>query len=146
MSHFTEQLRKALARQGLPASRLAKIAGLTTGTIPAWLAGRNTPKPDTLARLIGPLPPEERAGLILAHLRDELPPGYESAVILEAAGGIVQEPPPATAWQLPDRDTLSPDLVAAIEHLVNEAMHPDLPEIRDLLISLSKALKAESKK
>lgn len=141
MSNFSEALRTVLNVHNLPASRLSRLAGLDPSAITHMLRGRITPRPETLSRVLGGLPPDERAHLIAARLRDEMPPGYEDLLFIAPTDEVGRLEEMAGTYALPDY--VAADLREALDYLAAEAVR--LQEVRQLILELAAALGAERK-
>lgn len=90
--HFASALQRVIqardATRGAQ-SAYAEIAGLEQATFSRYLTGRSRPNVNWLERIIHPLTDAERAEVVVAYLRDDVP---ESARDLVRITSLIDEP------------------------------------------------------
>jgi transcriptional regulator with XRE-family HTH domain len=137
MSAFSEQLRITLDAADLSQVELSELTKISQSTISRYLKGEIKPEAEVFGQLLDAVPDSLHFELIVARLSDELPKKYRDAVtILAHGGGVVRE---QAGTYMPAG--LAKDLRRALEHLAQEAVQQ--PAVRDLVVSLAKALGAE---
>lgn len=101
MSYFTQQLDFTLTELGLNRSQLAQACGMNYNTLTNFAKGVRPADPESMGIIMSGLPPEHAVQLLVARLRDEIPPGHETAVAVmpmsqlkpEAGKPISNDPP-----------------------------------------------------
>lgn len=137
MSHFSEQLQDALKAADMTQAELSDAARVSQSSINRYLSGDITPPVETFGSILDALPETVHYDLIIARLTDELPKDYRDVVTILANGGsAVKEP-----RQAPYGAKLSSKMRDALEYLAAEAVQHQ--EVRDLILSLARALGAE---
>jgi hypothetical protein len=131
VSYFSTQLLSSLERVGLTRAQLALEAGIDYHILIKVALDRRQADPKTVSALCRALPREEAAALVVARLRDELPPDCVDLVLLEPSAMVVEEPQAAYGEiKMPD------ELRAAIAKLSRAAVLTK--EWKDLLTDLAK--------
>lgn len=87
MHRFRNNLAQLLARLGLSQQSFAKQLGTDPANISRWLSGKSIPDYITVGQILEALPEEYRSDLLAAYLKDQIPPGFESLVNIEAKEG-----------------------------------------------------------
>lgn len=115
MSLFSAALDSVIRGRGWNQSTAAAHYGISIGAISNYLAGRR-PAPEQLAQICNALEDHERAALLEAHLRDELPEIYRSLVAITHTGeSPTLREEALAAWQtaaLPESTRVALDLIA----------------------------------
>lgn len=143
MSYFSETLRLLVTSRGITQQELSRSSGVEQSIVSRISKGRAPTRPQ-VAALCAAISPEsqERAALLVAHLRDEADEALKVAgldsrhVLLDTCGevGVVAED--AAAWG----DHLPVLLRTELELLAQEALRS--PEMREVISSWAAQIEA----
>lgn len=111
--HLSIALRGYLQRHQLSALEVERRAGLPNATFARIFTGRH-PRPDTMSALLGAVPQDEAATLLLAYLRDDCPDDWEDKITLDLLVSHVAEP--GAAYGTPKVATIEEALAAFTRH------------------------------
>jgi hypothetical protein len=89
--HLSIALRSFLERHQRSALDVERRADLPNATIARIFTGRH-PRPETMSALLGAVPQDEAAILLLAYLRDDCPDDWEDKITLDLLTGHLAEP------------------------------------------------------
>lgn len=80
--HLAIAVRSYLERSQRSALDVERRAGLPNATLARIFTGRH-PRPETMSALLGAVPQDEAATLLLAYLRDDCPDDWEDKIQLD---------------------------------------------------------------
>jgi len=84
MSWCSEWIRDWLRAGDRSQSDLASLGGVDPGNVSRWISGQSKPDKEAVAKLIQCVGPSEGSHLLVAWLKDTLPPGAENLVRIAA--------------------------------------------------------------
>ena len=133
MSYLANALSAALDTLQWSQTNLAERTGMMRHQINRYCRGRATIAGESLVKLLSVFPEPHNAELLAAYLRDMIPPGFESLVMVMTNDSTVR----ATSPDLPEG--LDADLRATICRLaLASGRHT---EVRDMLVQFDKIMR-----
>jgi transcriptional regulator with XRE-family HTH domain len=126
MSLFSAALESVIRGRNWNQTAAASAFAISVGAASNYLSGRR-PAPEQLAQICAALEDHERASLLEAHLRDELPKAYRELVAITQTGeSPAMREEALSAWQTAD---LPPSTRAALDLIANKARADEI--VRD---------------
>ncbi len=136
MSLFSAALSQVLEGRKWTQSDTAAAVGLSQAAVSKYLGGRR-PDQKSLELICEVLDEYERAQLLLAHLRDEVPQNYRDLVHLTAtAGSPTLKEEAIEGWR---NAPLPRDVMQSLELIAREAAHDE--SVRELIRSTANILR-----
>lgn len=136
MPYVSSALSDALSMLGWKQRDLAEKAGIPAPQINRYLHGVNRLPVETLARLVAAFPPQHRGPILVAYVRDCVPPEFMDSVRVEPADDLrLHEATP--------QPRLLPGIDEELDRMLR--LYADLavrhPEVRQMLKSYLVALR-----
>ena len=136
MSLFSAALSHVIRGRSWAQTTAASAFCISQGALSQYLSGRR-PAPEQLAQICAACDDSERAALLAAHLRDELPEAFRDLVsIVQAADNPVLREEAIEAWK---SAPLPPATRAALDLLAKEAASCEA--VREFLIAAADMLR-----
>lgn len=136
MSLFSAALETVIRDHTWNQTEAASLFGISPSAVTNYLAGRR-PAPEQLAQICAALEDHERASVLAAHLRDELPTTYRDLVAVSQTGespALREEA--LSAWKTA---ALPPATRAALDLLADKARSTEV--VRDWLAASAAMLR-----
>lgn len=153
VSYFSTELAAVLEDLGVSRALFAERIGLASSSLHNLVHAKARPDAEALETLCIGLDQPQRARLVIAHLRDEIPPSATDLVrIVSLVGRTHEAPPDEPKARLPksvraDFDYLErmavkhPEVVASIQstvRILRDVSPPKLPTTKEVSDSLKK--------
>jgi hypothetical protein len=101
VSYFSTELDALLEELGVSRAAFADGVGVPASSFHNLINGRR-PEVSAIEKICGALSPEQRANLVIAHLRDEIPPSAAEFVrLISLVAPLAKEMPDEPAIRLP---------------------------------------------
>ncbi len=132
MIRFRECLSDVLLRTGWKQAELARRCGVNPANLSRWGQGQTLPDRTALAKLVEVVPEEEAAKLVVAWVKDMLPPAAEDlvSVTLRHPVSRMREPDPDDEWPSGISETTRRKFLDFSRLAMK---HPDVMDIVDVL-------------